>query len=125
MSSDVSAGLIRALVQHMEGAADGWESVSLIVSYFEGSYSGVHGYAYAPDGTSSPVTADAWVVQPAIEAYTGSLYEPGEALPVRFLVQFDRTKGAYEVTFEDADETRWHATPRNFRRLREELRPRL
>lgn len=44
---------------------------------------------------------------------------------MKILVQFDRTKGKYGLTFEDADETRWKVTPRNFKELRftEDCRP--
>jgi hypothetical protein len=44
-------------------------------------------------------------------------------LPRKILVQFDRTTGKYDITFEETDEARWKVTPRNFRELREELRP--
>ncbi|WP_454229753.1 hypothetical protein [Propioniciclava flava] len=44
-------------------------------------------------------------------------------LPATTLVQFDRTFGQYDVTFEDDDEDRWHVGPDNFEALREQLRP--
>jgi hypothetical protein len=42
---------------------------------------------------------------------------------VKILVQYDRTTGKYEMTFEDTDEGRWAVKPANYRQVREELRP--
>jgi hypothetical protein len=123
MSGDVTADLIGALIEHT-GGADGWESLSMILELPEGTFNEAHGYAYLPGGTVDPVAVNPRAVAPAVDAYTASHYEPGEALPLKILVQFDRATGRYEVTFEDRDETRWKATPRNFRQLREDLRPR-
>ncbi|RSN48034.1 hypothetical protein DMC64_12545 [Amycolatopsis sp. WAC 04197] len=61
----------------------------------------------------------------AVDAYRGGYYRPGDKLPVKILVQFDRTAGKYEVTFEDTDEDRWAVKPKNFRTMREQLRPKL
>jgi hypothetical protein len=58
-----------------------------------------------------------------VKAYTDSHYQPGEPLPLKILLQFDRVSGTYNVLFEESDEDRWKVTPRNFRELREELRP--
>ena len=62
----------------------------------------------------------------AITATTASLdsyFTQGEERPLKLLVQFDRTLGAFEVTFEDADPTRWKVTPANIDSMSEELRP--
>jgi hypothetical protein len=91
----------------------------------DGRFNSAHGYLYAPDGRISPVAADPWAVGTAVDAYIDGLYRPEEARPRAILVQFDRTSGRYQVLFEDTDENRWNATPRTFRQLREELRPRL
>lgn len=123
MSGDGTAELIRALVEHL-GGVDGWESLSMILELPDGTFNEAHGYAYLPDGAVTPVALDPWAVAPAVGVYTAGYYPPGEALPRKILVQLDRTTGRYEVSFEDSDETRWKATPRNFRQLREDLRPR-
>ena len=46
-----------------------------------------------------------------------------DPLPAAILVQFDRMSGRYEVTFEDADPTRWQVTPANIGSVGEQLRP--
>ncbi|WP_314649325.1 hypothetical protein [uncultured Microbacterium sp.] len=124
MSSDATTGLIRALVENLENAPEDWESFAMIVSFFEGEFSGAAGYAYSPDGSIAAVTVDPWAVKSAVADYTDSHYTAGAPLPVKFLVQFDRSLGRFEVTFEDMDDTRWQVTPRTFKTLREELRPR-
>lgn len=123
MSDDVSAGLIRALIENMRSSASDWESLAMILEFPEGAFNEAHGYLYSPGGVITAVASDPWAVGPAVDAYTGSRYEPGEALPLKLLVQFDRTNGAYRMTFEDTDESRWTATPRNYKELREDLRP--
>lgn len=126
MAADVAADLIGALVGAMEDptiAADGWESLAIILEFPDGEFNEAHGYLYLPNGVISAVASDPWTVRPAVKAYTDSHYQPGEALPRKILVQFARTSRTYEVTFEEADEQRWKVTPRNFRELREELRP--
>ncbi|CAM3486783.1 hypothetical protein [Stackebrandtia soli] len=123
MSNNVSADLIRALIENMGGAADDWSSLAMILEFDEGRFYSAHGYAYSPGGTISAVASDAWSVKSAVDAHTASYFSPGEALPVKILVQFDRTLGKYKVTFEDVDMARWKVTPRNFKELREELRP--
>ncbi|MFI0801155.1 hypothetical protein SAMN04489729_6257 [Amycolatopsis lurida] len=62
-------------------------------------------------------------IEAAVDAYLGGRYRPGERFPVKVLVQFDRTAGKHEVTFEDIDEDRWAVKPKNFRQTREQLRP--
>lgn len=59
----------------------------------------------------------------AVNAYTESCYKPGDPLPAAILVQFDRMSERYEVTFEDADPTRWQVTPANIGSVGEQLRP--
>lgn len=123
MSGDVTVGLSRALVENMRGAGDGWESLAMVIDFSGGKFSGTHGYAYSPDGSISAVASYPFHVESAVNAYTESLYEPGAALPVAILVQFDRTKGEYEVTFEDSDVSRWKVTPANIDEIREKVRP--
>jgi hypothetical protein len=64
-------------------------------------------------------------VRTAVKAYADGYSQPGDVLPRKILVQFDRTTGRYDVTFEESDDARWKVTPRNFREIREELRPAL
>jgi hypothetical protein len=125
---DRIADLIRSLVKNLEDPADGlgdWESAAFVLEFPDGRFNSAHGYLYAPDGRISPVAADPWAVGTAVDAYIDGRYRPEEARPRAILVQFDRTSGRYQVLFEDTDENRWNATPRTFRQLREELRPRL
>lgn len=126
MSENVTADLLHALVDNLDGPdidREGWASMSMILEFPEGAFNEAHGYLYSPDGTISAVAADAWAVKPAVDAYMGSYFKEGDALPVQVLVQLDRTNGKYNVTFEDSDETRWKMTPRNRKVFREELRP--
>ena len=126
MAGNVAADLIGALIGNFEepsADADGWESLAIILEFPGGEFNGAHGYLYSPGGVISAVASDPWAVRPAVKAYTDSYYRPGEVLPRKILVQFDRTTRKYDVTFEETDEERWKVTPRNFRALREELRP--
>jgi hypothetical protein len=126
MAGNVTADLIRALIDNMGGPdadGDGWESLAIILEFPDGEFNEAHGYLYSPAGVISAVAADPWAVKPAVKTYTDSYYGPDEALPRKILIQFDRTTGKYTTTFEERDEARWKVTPRNFRQLREELRP--
>ncbi|MGO2518540.1 MAG: hypothetical protein ACTH8F_00305 [Microbacterium sp.] len=123
MSSDVTVGLIRALVEHMEYAPDEWASLVMVLEFDHEKVNGVSGFAYSAEGQDSAVTASPYEIRSAVKAYTDSYFTPGESLPVSLLVQFDRTKGKYEVTFEDTDEERWKLTPTTFATLPETLRP--
>jgi len=125
---DPVADLIRSFVQSLEDPAGGlgdWESTAFVLEFPDGRFNSAHGYLYAADGRISPVAADPWAVGTAVDAYIDRRYQPEDARPRAILVQFDRTSGRYQVQFEDTDENRWNATPRTFRQLREELRPRL
>lgn len=126
MPNDATVDLIRALIENASGPVvdhDGWESMTMIVAFPDGRFNEAHGYLYSPDGTISAVAADPRAVEAAVTAYTDGYFQPGEALPVKLLVQFERTTGRYEVTFEDSDETRWKLTPRNRTTIHDELRP--
>lgn len=123
MPSDVTVDLIRALIEHMKGEREDWESLAMVIDFSGGRFSGTHGYTYSPDGGISAVASRPSAIRPTVNAYTESLYEPGAALPVAILVQFDRTKGEYEVTFEDSDVSRWKVTPANIDEIREKVRP--
>jgi len=126
VAGNVAADLIGALIGNLVGPnadVSGWESLAIILEFPDGEFNEAHGYLYSPDGVISAVASDAWAVQPAVKAYTDSYYQPGEVLPRKILVRFDRTTLKYDVTFEETDEERWKVTPRNFRELREELRP--
>lgn len=128
MAGNVIADLIRAQIENLEGPAadlNGWESLAMVLEFPDGEFNSAHGYLYSPDGRICAVAADPWAVRTAVKAYTDSYYPPDDVLPRKILVQFDRTTGRYDVHFEETDETRWNATPRNFRQLREELRPKL
>lgn len=126
MAGSVTADLFRALIENVEGPrvdSDGWESLAIILEFPDGEFNEAHGYLYSPNGLISAVASDPWAVKSAVKAYTDGYYKPGETLPRKILVQFDRTTGKYDITFEETDEARWKVTPRNFRELREELRP--
>ena len=128
MAGNVTADLIRSLIDNAGGPGvdwDGWESLAIILEFPEGEFNEAHGYLYSPDGVISAVASDPWAVKAAVTAWTDSYCKPDEALPRKILVQFDRTTGKYTTTFEETDEARWKVTPRNFRELREELRPKL
>ena len=61
-------------------------------------------------------------IAPAVAAYLDSYYAQDHEPPAKILVQFDRSSGKYEVTFEDDDVTRWKVTPANIDQIGEELR---
>lgn len=123
MSQDATADLIRALIENMRGAGEDWASFAMVIDLAGGRISGTHGYAYAPDGTSSAVASRPSGVKPALDAYLESTYRPEQEPPIKILVQFERASGTYEVTFEDDDSSRWKVTPANIDRMAEELRP--
>ena len=126
MAGNVTTDLLHALIDTMGGPSvdwDGWQSLAIILEFPDREFNAAHGYLYSPDGVISAVASNPWAVAPAVKAYTDSYYKPGEVLPRKILVQLDRTTGKYDVTFEETDEARWKVTPRNFEKLREELRP--
>ncbi len=126
MTGDVTADLFRALIGNLEDPvvdSDSWESAAILLEFPDGEFNEAHGYLYSPHGVISAVASDPWAVTPAVKAYTDSYYKPGEALPRKILVQFDRMTGKYDINFEETDEARWKVTPRNYKQLREELRP--
>jgi hypothetical protein len=123
MPNDVTADLIRALIENMKGARDDWASLAMVIDLNGGRISGTHGYAYSPDGTASAVASRPSGIMPAVQAYLQSNYTPEQEPPLKMLVQFDRSSGAYEVTFEDHDAARWKVTPANIEQISEELRP--
>lgn len=123
MSDDVTAGLIRALVENMKGAGDDWASLSMVLDLSGGRIRGTHGYAYSPDGTVSAVASRPSGIRLAVDAYLECYVEPGQEPPVAILVQLGRTSGTYEVTFEHDDAARWKVTPANLEKISEVLRP--
>ncbi|UUV29318.1 hypothetical protein NQK81_31710 [Amycolatopsis roodepoortensis] len=118
MTDDTTVDLIGSLVEaaDLPGSVDGWESLAIILEFGEG-FRSVYGYAYSPGGVITPVSCQWSGIEAAVNAYLG------ERLPVKILVQYDRTAGKHEVTFEDTDEDRWAVKPKNFRQMREQLRP--
>ncbi|MGO1561243.1 hypothetical protein CZ771_14370 [Actinomycetales bacterium JB111] len=123
MSEDVTVGLVRALIQNLKGAPEDWAAFALVLELDGQKVSAVHGFAYSADGAASGAAASPSSIRPAVAAYTDSHYSPEQPLPVALLVQFDRTNGRDEVTFEDTDRGRWKVTPANFSTIRHELRP--
>lgn len=122
--NDATVNLIEALIENMKGAAADWEQLSMVIYLDKGELRGTYGYAYLPDGTISAVASRPSAIEASVQAYLTSYFEPGDALPLKLLVQFDRTLGEYEVTFEDNDASRWKVSPSNIETVREELRPR-
>lgn len=125
MPNDVTADLIRALIENMKGARDDWASLSMVIEFGGRRISGTRGYAYSPDGTISAVASRPSGIAPAVEAYLANTYQPEQEPPLKILVQFDRSSGKYEVTFEDDDAARWRVTPANIEQISQELRPSL
>jgi hypothetical protein len=123
MSDDVTAGLIRALVENMKGAGDDWASLAMVLDLSGGRIRGTHGYAYSPDGTVSAVASRPSGIRLAVDAYLECYVEPDQEPPVAILVQLGRTSGTYEVTFEHDDAARWKVTPANLETISEVLRP--
>lgn len=123
MSEDVTVGLVRALVENMEDAPEEWTSLAMVLGFDATKVNSVFGFAYDDAGEDTAVTASPYDIRPAVKAYTDSYYKPEEPLPVSLLVQYDRTTGQYEVTFEDTDADRWQVTPATFSSIRKELRP--
>lgn len=127
-SIETTVKLIRTIIQNLDGPVvdwDGWESFAIIVDSFDGKFNSASGYLYSADGTISAVSTPPRNVIPVVDEYMSGYFKPDEKLPVKFLVEFDRTSGKYNITFEDTDEMRWKITPSNYKELREELRPQL
>jgi hypothetical protein len=125
MSEDAAVGLVRTLIQNLKGAPEDWAAFALVLELDDQKVDGVHGFAYSVDGAASGASASPYEIGPAVAAYTDSLYSPEQPLPVALLVQFDRTSGRYEVTFEDTDRGRWKVTPATVSTIQQELRPQL
>ena len=56
MAGNVTADLIRALIDNVEGPSvdwDGWESLAIILEFPDGEFNEAHGYLYSPDGVIS------------------------------------------------------------------------
>lgn len=123
MSGDVTTNLIRALIDHMRRPNDEWASLAMVIELGKQRVRGTYGYLFSSDGESSATASRPSGIQPAMDAYAENYYKPDEAWPVKILVQFDRTLGKYEVTFEDSDASRWAVTPENIDHIAEELRP--
>jgi hypothetical protein len=130
-SDDATVDLIRSLIQavndpslitDMRGTVDDWEALAIVLEFGDG-YRSASGYAYPADGSVSPVACSWNSIQGEVNAYLATYYQPGDRLPVKILVQFERATGRYGVTFEDTDEERWKTRPGNFREMREQLRP--
>lgn len=127
-SNQTTVNLIRAIIDNLEGDIqdwNAWKSFTMIVGSYEGKLNSLGGYLYSTDEVITAVSANSLKVLPLIDKYVKAYYKPGEKLPVSLLIQFDRTSGKYNLTFEDTDEMRWKITPSNYKELREELRPQL
>lgn len=46
----------------MDNASSDWESLAMIVEFYEGRFNSAHGYAYSPGGVISAVASDPWAV---------------------------------------------------------------
>lgn len=125
MPDDATSHLIDALIAHLRGADEPWESLALVVRLGGRRVQGTHGYAYTGNGGVLAVASRPSGVSPAVLAYLDTHFSADEPVPVQLLVQFDRTSGRYEITFEDTDRTRWKVTPANLDAVTEELRPHL
>lgn len=123
MPTDATIDLVRALIEHMRGAADDWRTLAIVVELRDGRVSNTFGYTYTPDGAVSAVASRPSGIQPAVQAYLAEKYTPEQELPLKLLVQFNRDSGAFEITFEDTDAARWKVTPANINTMNQELRP--
>ncbi|QZY51940.1 hypothetical protein [Leucobacter tenebrionis] len=123
MNEDVTANLVRALIEHMRKAPEDWESMSMILGFDSEGVNRVTGFVYDDVGAYTSVTASPYDIGPVVKTYTDSRYQPEEPLPVSMLLQFDKTSGECQVTFEDNDAGRWRLTPDTWDSLPEGLRP--
>jgi hypothetical protein len=125
MPHDPIVDLIGAVVAHMVGDPPEWTSFSMVIGLAGGRLSGTSGFAYASDGAATPVASRPSAIKPALDAFLADRFGPDGRLPVQMLVQYDRERRRYELTFEDTDATRWKVTPMNVDEMPEQLRPRL
>ena len=125
MSDDPSVELIRTLIESLDDdeLEDGWESVAFVLTLDDGRLMQGPGFGYGPGDVVSPVAADPWDSQKAVNAYLASYFQPGDELPIQLLVQYDRTTGVYEIRFEETDSSRRQVTAANIDAVREQLRP--
>ena len=120
---DPVVGLIRALLEHLRGASEGWQSLAMVLEFDGDGLRSTHGFAYGPWDVVSAVSARPAGIVVAVDTYTTATYGPDDAPPIKLLVQFDRTQGAYRIQFEDSDAARWSVTPATVDQVRTELRP--
>ncbi|MFT3799269.1 hypothetical protein [Microbacterium sp.] len=123
MSHNVVVDLVRSLIDHMRGAPAEWDAFAIVIDFDGERVAGTHGYTYSADGSTDPVASNPRQVKPYALAFLASRYAPGATPPVGLLVQFDRTNGQYEVTFEDTDRARWKVTPANIDTMADTIRP--
>lgn len=124
VQNDTTVNLIRAIVEHMKQDAtnDTWSSLAMVLTFGNGTRSS-YGFLYLPDGTIASTAVSPYKIKETVQAYFDGYFKPGEAIPAAMLVQFDRTLGQYEITFEDTDAERWNFTPDNFNTFHELIRP--
>ena len=120
MSDDVTADLIRALIENMRGARDDWASLAMVIDLSGKRISATHGYLLARGddlgGGISPVR-----IRPPADAYLETRYKPRQlpsnprAVPPRLgEVRGDIRGGRCGALESD---------PGEYRQINEQLRP--
>lgn len=118
-SGDASVDLVRAIAGTIKVE---WDAFAMAFQFGDG-YRSASGYAYAGDGAPIAISAPWDELERPVYEYLGQHLQDGDRLPAALLVQFDATVGAYEVTWEDEDEDRWHVVAANVDQLPEQMRP--
>ena len=121
-------GIVHSIdeLQYARGKAlpEDWESFALVIGVRpDGRYSDSYGFAYGSSGWVRPVSADPDVVRDPLVAFMKDRYPDAATMPVKVLFQLRLSDGAYDVTFEDSDRTRWQVTPLNYAQVPAELKP--
>ena len=125
MSDTPIISLLHTVVDHFINVPDDWTAISLVmlIDTQRGRCEGTSGYAYHGDDGYTPIAASPRAVQESLFEYLASQYGANDALPAAVLLQFDRSTGHYEVTFEDSNKERWKVSPDNVTTMQETLRP--
>lgn len=123
---DHATQLIHAVVGNLRDGGDDWESLAMVLELDGHTVDGTYGYLYSSSGgTPTATSMSPALIEDAVSQYVACHADPAERMPVKILVQFDRTSGASVVTLEARNSARWSVTPRNYEAMREELRPHL
>ena len=120
--SEVSQ-LVKVIAQGDDAFNGNWTSFSLLIGLDgDGDPHNAYGYLYKPDGDFEAISTNLFAIELPVMAYLKSVYGKGP-YPIKFLIQFDRNSGRFNIEFEDKNPNRWAVTPADIHGFIESLRP--